>query len=126
MTLGRHGLTVLAIAMCASCASSHRDGSRVMETCVRGASPTGVETSAFANALSRAQAYSDKIYGKDCFVCAEVFEDEPASYTLHITSPIEDMLINTSATIRVRKSEGAVLQTAKYHSCHARIAPKSR
>jgi hypothetical protein len=126
MTLRRPGLSILAIAFCASCASSHRNVSRVMETCVRGASPKSDEMSAFTMARARAQAYSDEIYGKDCFVCAEVFADEPASYTLHITSPIEDMLINTSATIRFRKSDGAVLATAKYHSCHARIESKGR
>jgi hypothetical protein len=92
-----------------------------METCVRGALPTAVEPAAFTTALARAQAYSDEIYGKGCFVCAEVFADKQTSYTLHITSPIEDMLINTSATITFRKSDGAVVATAKYHSCHARV-----
>src|SRR3569833_2375699 len=117
MTLKRRGLGMLVFVFCVSCVSNHSSSSRVMETCVQGASPSGVDTSAFTSARARAQAYSDDIYGKDCFVCAEVFADEPASYTLHITSPIQDMLINTSAIIRFRKSDGSVLATAKYHSC---------
>jgi hypothetical protein len=124
MTLVRRGFCGLAIVICGSCTSSHGTVPRIMGTCVEGASPTSVAISAFSTALGRAQAYSDQIYGKDCFVCAEVFADEPTSYTLHITSPIQDMLINTSATIRFRKSDGAVVATARYHSCHARIEPR--
>lgn len=47
--------------------------------------------------------------------------DDADEYMLHITSPIEDMLINTSAAITVRKRDGAVVKQSVWHSCHARI-----
>ena len=68
--------------------------------------------------LSGDQAYSNEAYGPDWFVCAAIFADEPSKLTLHITSPI-DTLINTSATISVRRSDGAVIRHAKYDSCRA-------
>lgn len=91
-----------------------------METCIEGAIPADVSAESFSIALKQAQRYSDEKYGSDCFVCAEVF-DRPDEYMLHITSPIEDMLINTSAAITVRKTDGAIAQRAIWHSCHARI-----
>jgi len=94
-----------------------------MATCVEGASPAGVERTSFETALQQAQRYSDEIYGNDCFVCAQVF-DQPDQYMLHITSPFDDMIIDTSAAITVRKSDGAVVSRAQWHSCHARIRKK--
>jgi hypothetical protein len=91
-----------------------------MATCVEGAAPVNVTPESFAASLREAQRYSDEKYGSDCFVCAELFDD-PDEYMLHITSPIEDMLINTSAAITVRKRDGAVTERAIWHSCHARI-----
>jgi tRNA U54 and U55 pseudouridine synthase Pus10 len=91
-----------------------------METCVEGAAPAGVAAESFSAALREAQRYSDEKYGSNCYVCAEVF-DRPAEYMLHITSPIEDMLINTWAAITVRKADGAVTERGIWHSCHARI-----
>jgi len=96
-----------------------------MATCVEGAAPANVTPESFASSLREAQRYSDEKYGSDCFVCAEVF-DQPEEYMLHITSPIEDMLINTSAAIAVRKSDGAVTERAIWHSCHARTKKAAR
>ena len=75
-------------------------------------------------ALTRAQAYSNDFYGEDCFVCAELLSYEDGRIDLHITSPVPDMLINTSAVITVRAADGKVLDKGAYHSCHARY--KSR
>src|SRR5690349_8054109 len=105
-----------------SCAAEPKFAARQMKTCVEGAMPAGIEFAAFSSALQKAQHYSDKVYGKDCFVCAEVFDDTD-TYMLHVTSPIEDMLINTSAAITVRKYDGAVTDRAIWHSCHARLTP---
>jgi hypothetical protein len=105
-----------------SCATQPEIPAHQMQTCVEGAIPAGIELAAFSEALQKAQSYSDKVYGEDCFVCAEVFDDAD-TYMLHITSPIEDMLINTSAAITVRKSDGAVTDRSIWHSCHARLSP---
>jgi hypothetical protein len=91
-----------------------------METCIEGAAPAGVSADSFSAALREAQRYSDEKYGSDCVVCAEVF-DRPEEYMLHITSPIEDTLINTSAAVTVRKADGVVIKRSIWHSCHARI-----
>jgi hypothetical protein len=95
-----------------------------MQTCVDGEKPAGVESAAFAAGLQQAQSYSDEIYGKDCLVCAQVL-DQPEQYMLHITSPYEDgTAINTSAAITVRKSDGAVVAHAQWHSCYVRVRRK--
>lgn len=114
--------SAIVLLVVTSCASQPKVAARQMETCLEGAMPAGVEPSALSAALQKAQRYSDKVYGEDCFVCAEVFDDVD-SYMLHITSPVEDMLINTSAAITVRKSDGAVINRSIWHSCHARIRP---
>jgi hypothetical protein len=111
--------SITAVAVI-GCATHPASDSRQMETCVKGAAPANVSAESFSAALRQAQRYSDKKYGSDCFVCAEVF-DRPDEYMLHITSPFEDMLINTSAAITVRKKDGAITQRAIWHSCHARI-----
>jgi hypothetical protein len=95
-----------------------------MQTCVVGVTPANVTAESFAAALREAQRYSDEKYGSDCFVCAELLDDSD-EYMLHITSPIEDTLINTSAAITVRKRDGAVTERAIWHSCHARIRKMS-
>jgi hypothetical protein len=112
-------ITVLCLAIVAvsGCATTEP---RQMQTCVEGAAPAGVSARSFSAALRKAQRYSDEKYGADCFVCAEVF-DRPREYMLHITSPFEDMLINTSAAITVRKADGVVTERGIWHSCHARI-----
>jgi hypothetical protein len=70
-------------------------------------------------ALSGAQAYSDRVYGNDCVVCAEVFAETPTTFKLHITSPsFPDMLLNTSAEVTVNSSDGSVLSSGRYHSCY--------
>jgi hypothetical protein len=91
-----------------------------MQTCVDGAAPVGVSTKSFSAAPRKAQRYSDEKYGADCFVCAQVF-DRPHEYMLHITSPFDDLLINTSAAITVRKADGVITERGIWHSCHARI-----
>jgi hypothetical protein len=115
----------MAIGAISGCAASPLAEVRLMKTCVDGAAPTGVSAESFSAALMAAQKYSDEKYGSDCVVCAEVL-DRPEEYMLHITSPIEDALINTSAAITVRKSDGVVTSRAIWHSCHARIRKSAR
>ena len=79
-----------------------------------------IDSAQLQSALVRAQAYSNEFYGKDCFVCAELLSYEDGNIRLHITSPLPDMLINTSAVITVRAADGKVLSKGAYHSCHAR------
>ena len=90
-----------------------------MELCNPDSVPPDIKPALLTAALVAAQAYSNEAYGSDCFVCAQVLGDEAGEFTLHITSPL-DLLLNTSATITVRKSDAAVIERAKYHSCHAR------
>ena len=115
----------LAAVTAAGCATRPPAEPRQMKTCIEGAAPADVSAESFSAALREAQRYSDERYGSDCFVCAEVF-DQPDEYMLHITSPIEDMLINTSAAITVRKTDGAVTMRGAWHSCHARIKSTSK
>jgi hypothetical protein len=75
-------------------------------------------------ALVRAQSYSNDFCGEDCFVCAELLRYEEGNIELHITSPVQDMLINTSAVITVRAADGKVLDKGAYHSCHARYTSR--
>ena len=95
------GLAAVAVSGCATQPAAEP---RPMETCVEGAAPADVSAESFSAALREAQRYSDEKYGSDCFVCAEVF-DRPKEYMLHITTPIEDILINTSAAVTVRKAD---------------------
>src|SRR5688572_18936081 len=120
--MGTRSLTVLCllVAVVLGCATHTAPSSGQMATCVEGAAPANVTPESFAASLIEAQRFSDEKYGADCFVCAEVF-DELDKYMLHITSPIEDMLVNTSAAITVRKRDGEVIERAIWHSCHARI-----
>jgi hypothetical protein len=72
-------------------------------------------------ALVRAARWSDEVYGSDCVVCAEFYDDDEHSFTFHVTSPAsEGMILNTSATLTFNRSSGRLLRTALYHSCHVR------
>jgi hypothetical protein len=119
------GWLTVVVAALSACAAHPAAAPRQMQTCVEGAAPAEVSAEAFAAGLREAQRYSDEKYGSDCFVCAEVF-DRPEEYMLHITSPVDDMLINTSAAVTVRKSDGAITARGIWHSCHARIKKTSR
>jgi hypothetical protein len=121
MTPLRTFLAAALFVACCECAIGTDAPLQPMKTCVVGVVPRGVAAATFSRALLDAQRYSVRIYGADCLVCAEVMADSDSGFTLHITSPIEDMLLNTSATISFRKPDLAVLKTAQYHSCRARI-----
>jgi hypothetical protein len=122
-------LALLAMTSCATRPAAPPKAtalpSKAMKTCVEGAAPARVGLESFSVALQNAQRHSDKVYGEDCFVCAEVYDDTD-TYFLHITSPIEDMLINTSAGITVRKSDGKVMDQNIWHSCHARVKSSTK
>ena len=68
-------------------------------------------------ALIKAQSWANKIYGKSCVTCAEIYNVESKSFTLHVTSPGE-LLINTSATIEFESATAKVIEKSVYHSCH--------
>jgi tRNA U54 and U55 pseudouridine synthase Pus10 len=114
---------VVSIGFCTSCTTKSALAFPEMQTCLENAAPTDVRASAFSLALRQAQQFSEHVYGADCFVCAQVF-DNGDTYMLHITSPIEDMYINTSAAITVRKSDGHLSAQRVWHGCHARITKK--
>lgn len=69
-------------------------------------------------ALSKAAQWSNREYGETCAVCAELYDDDASSFTIHITSPVKD-LINTSATMKFSRASARTLDAGKYHSCHA-------
>ncbi len=117
MTRSRMFGFFFAALILVACAATPPTTPREIKTCVDGATPADVGALAFSDALRLAQAYSDEVYGADCVVCAEVI-DRPDEYMLHITSPGEDMLINTSAAITIRKVDGKVLNRSVWHSCH--------
>src|SRR5262249_42462161 len=84
------------------------------------ASRENIAPNVLSKARAEAQAFSNKIYGADCFVCAEIYGSDPDTFRLHITSPV-DAIINTSAGVTVRKSDGKIVERQQWHSCHARI-----
>ena len=79
-----------------------------------------VEPRVLDTALAKATKWSIQAYGADCAVCAELYDDDAKTFTLHITSPAKNDFINTSATMTFSRSNARTLKTAKYHSCHAR------
>ncbi len=95
-----------------------------MRLCDESTSTQEPDTALLTHALVEAQRYSDEFYGPDCYVCAELLPAEPRNLSLHITSPF-DLLLNTSAVITVRRSDGKVLRKGAYHSCHARTTSRA-
>lgn len=113
-------VAVACTSVLSSCVATP-PASTPMELCAETDETRSIDPGQLDVALVRAQAYSNEFYGEDCFVCAEVLGTENGNIALHITSPIPDMLINTSAVITVRAADGKVLKKSAYHSCHARI-----
>lgn len=95
-----------------------------MELCKVTEETAALDPGQMRMALIRAQEYSNDFYGEDCFVCAELMSHQDGEIKLHITSPLPDMLINTSAAITVRAADGKVLDKGAYHSCRAKITPR--
>lgn len=123
--VGRAAVLSLLALVVAGCATRVLQASRQMETCLAAAAPVGVTAESFAAALREAQRHSDEAYGSDCLVCAELI-DRADEYILHVTSPIEGMLANTSAAITVSKIDGVVTSRHVWHSCAARITGPPR
>ena len=92
-----------------------------MRLCAEDEKSRALDPALLESALVEAQRYSNEVYGSDCFVCAEVLTFDPSRLWIHITSPVQDIPINTSASIWVRKSDGKVVERALGHSCHARV-----
>jgi hypothetical protein len=116
-------LTVASVFALASCAAIS-PAPAPMELCAVTEKTEALDPAQLRMALTRAQAYSNDLYGRDCFVCAELLRYEEGSIELHITSPVSDMLLNTSAVISVRAADGKVLSKGAYHSCHARYTSR--
>ena len=77
-----------------------------------------VDEGILERALSKAAQWSNKEYGETCAVCAELYDDDSTTFTLHITSPVKN-LINTSATMQFSRTNARTPTAGKYHSCHA-------
>ncbi len=92
-----------------------------MSLCYDSERANEIKPEILAQALVKATTWSTEIYGADCFVCAEILPTIDTEFTLHITSPFDDMILNTSATMTFRATNADVVDTAKYHSCQARI-----
>jgi hypothetical protein len=116
-------LTVASMFALASCAAV-APAPAPMELCAVTQETEAIDPAQLRMALIRAQAYSNEFYGEDCFVCAELLSYEEGNIELHITSPVPDMLLNTSAVITVRAADGKVLSKGAYHSCHARYTSR--
>ena len=69
-----------------------------------------------SSALRQSYRWSSYKYGDECITCAEIYDVEKKSFTLHITSPGE-LLFNTSALLEFRKSDAKLLDSGVYHSC---------
>lgn len=75
--------------------------------------------------LIKANLWATQIYGSSCVTCAEIYDVNKDSFTLHITSPRDDdMIINTSATMEFNLKTGRVQAKAKYHSCYVHYIKK--
>lgn len=83
-----------------------------------------VDARVLQTALAKATKWSVEIYGADCAVCAELYDDDGKTFTLHITSPAKNDFINTSATMKFSRSTARTLEKTKFHSCHARYIRK--
>jgi hypothetical protein len=97
-----------------------------METCSTPEAEAQISPEVLARALSAATSWSERTYGADCLVCAQIYAIQPDRFSVHITSPIpeEETPINTSATLTFSRSDARLLQEAKSHSCHARLVKK--
>lgn len=114
-------LALTCVGLLASCATAPVVSVAPMKLCADDERSKAIDPKFLQSALVEAQRYSESVYGTDCFVCAEVFVFDPSKLWLHITSPVPDMFINTSASIWVRRSDGKVVERSLHHSCHARI-----
>jgi len=81
--------------------------------------PTPVGAKSLDAALRRATKWAQQNYGEDCVVCAEPFGEDERTFGVHVTSPDLDgeMVMNTSALLTFRQSNGHLIRAAKYHSC---------
>jgi hypothetical protein len=94
-----------------------------MAACYEGAFPETIAPGVLRGALVKATAWSNKTYGDDCLVCAELYHDDGDRFTIHITSPA-NLLLDTSAEMTFDKRSGDVLGAGIYHSCHLRVVRK--
>jgi hypothetical protein len=110
-------LTVLSVALLQGCVAPLP---APMQLCNDRKFDRPVHADVLETALAKATQWSTQAYGADCALCAELYDDDARTFTLHITSPMKNDFINTSATMTFSRSTARTLETAKYHSCHAR------
>jgi hypothetical protein len=92
-----------------------------MAQCSEGRFPPEIQAGVLEKGLMRATEWSHREYGDECVVCADFLWQDDKTFTIHITSPeFPDMLINTSATITVTKTDATLVDSGKYHSCYVK------
>ena len=92
-----------------------------VELCFESESFSGLDDKVLATALRRSGRWSASHYGKDCYVCAEPSSIDEDTFSLHLTSPIDDILIDTSALLTFRRDDATLVDEAVFHSCHVRV-----
>lgn len=107
-------LCLLSCITLVSCASTNQES--LMDLC-NNHNYEKVDKQILEKALIKAQRWTNRVYGKSCVTCAEIYSVESKSFTLHITSP-GDLLINTSATMEFDKRTAKIINKSIYHSCH--------
>ncbi len=83
-----------------------------------------VDPTVLRTALIHAAEWSCENYGEECVVCADFARVNGTELRIHITSPIEVAVLNTSALLSYRVSDGSFLSGGKSHSCYAWRRPK--
>lgn len=92
-----------------------------VELCYESEIFSDLDDRVLAKALSRSGHWSARHYGKDCYVCAEPSSVDEDTFSLHLTSPIDDILIDTSSLLTFRRDDAVLVEDAVFHSCHVRV-----
>ena len=72
--------------------------------------------------LSQSGRWSAKHYGRDCYVCAEPYSIDENTFSFHLTSPFDDIMVDTSAVLTFSRTDASIVREAKYHSCHVWVS----
>lgn len=117
-------MKIYIVACVLFCSLSALGKEKAMELCETDKANL-VEPKILHKSLVKANSWAVKIYGSSCVTCAQIYNIDKDSFTLHITSPgDEDMIINTSATMEFNLKNGKVQAKAQYHSCYVRYVKK--
>ena len=79
----------------------------------------GVDPTVLKNALVHAAEWANENYGEECVVCAGFAIVNGQDLRIHITSPIENAVLNTRALLTYRISDGSFSHSGNSGSCYA-------